>query len=104
MIEKEPDCAFIIFLHGHQVSQSFIKKIKVVNNVMVSVYTNEDMSDAYQKFRNGKLLYAVYRRYDEQDKDNILSGMSFRHIRHLHFCGRIFPAHLRHRKTFISML
>lgn len=74
MIEKEPDCAFILFLRGHQISQSFIKKMKTVKNVMVSVYTNEDMQGACQKLRDAKLLYAVYHRYTEQDKENILSG------------------------------
>lgn len=74
MIEKEPDCAFILFLRGHQISQSFIKKLKTVKNVMVSVYTNEDMQGACQKLRDAKLLYAVYQRYTEKDREHILSG------------------------------
>lgn len=73
-IEKEPDCAFILFLRGHQINQSFIKKMKTIQNVMVSVYTNEDMLGACQKLQDAKLLYAVYHRYTEQDKENILSG------------------------------
>lgn len=84
MIEKEPDCAFILFLRGHQVSQSFIKKIKTVKNVMVSVYTNEDMQDACQKLRDTKLLYAVYQRYTEQDKENIISGNWLRSVLPVH--------------------
>lgn len=74
MIEKEPDCAFILFLHGHQVSPSFMKKMETVKNVMVSVYTNEDMPSACQKLRDANLLYAVHQRYTEQDKESVING------------------------------
>ena len=74
MIEGEPDCAFVVFLHGNQVSQSFIKRLKSVKNVMVSVYTDEEMPDACRKLRSAKLLYAVHQHYKEQDKENILNG------------------------------
>ena len=74
MIEKESNCAFVLFLHGHQVGQSFIKKMKSIKNVMVSIYANKDMPAACQKLRDAKLLYAVYQRYTEQDKKNVIDG------------------------------
>lgn len=80
MIEKEPDCAFILFLHGQQVSQSFLEKMKMVKNAMVSVYTDDAMPDACRKLENAGLLYAVYQRYTEQDKTAIQNGEWLRAI------------------------
>ena len=74
LIEKQSECAFIIFLRGYQVSSSFVKKMKAVKNAMTLVYVNKDMPDACQKLRDVKLLYGVYKRYAEQDKKRILSG------------------------------
>lgn len=80
IIKKEADCAFILFLHGHQITPSFINKIKEVKNVMISIYADEDMASACQKLRDARLLYAVNRRYTEQDKQNILSGQWLRSV------------------------
>lgn len=74
LMEKQPECAFILFLRGHQVSSSFVKKMKAVKNAMTLVYVNKDMPGACQKLRDVKLLYGVYERYAEQDKERILSG------------------------------
>ena len=84
MIEKEPDCAFVLFLRGHQISTPFIKRMKTVKNVMISVYTNEDMPDACQKLRDARLLYAVYQRYTEQDKEAIVNGEWLRSVLPVH--------------------
>ena len=74
MIKEKSDCAFILFLHGHQISAVFLKEMKTVKNVMVSVYTNKNMLDACQKLRDAKLLYTVHQKYTEQDKKSIMSG------------------------------
>ena len=49
IIKKESDCAFILFLHGSQITPSFINKIKEVKNVMISIYADEDMASAWWK-------------------------------------------------------
>lgn len=74
LVEKQSECAFILFLRGHQISSSFIKKMKAVKNAMTFVYVNEDMPDTCQKLRDAKLLYGVYERYMEKDRERILSG------------------------------
>lgn len=74
LLQGQPGCAFILFLHGHQISGAFLKKIKSVKNIMVSVYVNEDMTKACRELRDARMLYAVYQRYTEQDKARILSG------------------------------
>lgn len=74
LTKKESDCAFVLFLQGHQISSSFLNGLKSVKNVMVSIYANADMPDACQKLRDAKLLYAVHQRYTEEDKETILNG------------------------------
>lgn len=74
LMQTQPECAFVLFLRGHQVSGSFIDKMKGTKNSMTLVYVNKDMPDACQKLREAKLLYGVYERYAEQDKERILSG------------------------------
>lgn len=74
MAEEEPDCAFLLFLHGAQVSDAFVEKVKRVKNVMISVFADGAMPEACKKLREAKLLYAVHYRYAEQDKARILSG------------------------------
>ncbi len=80
LAEKQPDCAFILFLRGHLVSRALIEKLRTVKNVMVSVYTDEDMGEACQKLSDAKQLYAVYRQYAEQDRESILSGEWLRSV------------------------
>ena len=74
LMQTQPECAFILFLRGHQVSNFFVKKMKAEKNAMTLVYVNEDMAGACQKLREEKLLYGVYERYIEKDKERILSG------------------------------
>ncbi len=74
MIKKKSDCAFILFLQGHQISSSFLKSMETVKNVMISIYADKDTPDACQKLRQARLLYAVHYRYMEQDKENIING------------------------------
>lgn len=80
LIQREPDCAFIFFLRGHQVTNSFLEKMKGINNVMFAVYDNEDMPCACQMFRENKQLYSIYLRYTAKDKERILSGEYFKSI------------------------
>ena len=74
MIQKEPDCAFVLFLRGRQISPDFIEKMKTVKNVMLSVYTDGDMADACGRLREAGLLYAVHQCYGEQARENIVNG------------------------------
>lgn len=74
LLQKQPECAFFLFLRGHQVGSAFVKKMKRMKNAMILVYVNEDMPDACQKLRDAELLYGVYERYMEKDRERIVSG------------------------------
>lgn len=74
LISAEANCAFILFLHGKQVSNAFIEKMKSIKNAMISVCLDLDTEAACKKLRNARLLYAVHYRYLEKDKTRIESG------------------------------
>lgn len=74
LLEGQPDCAFVIFLHGHQLTDDFLKHIKESRNAVISVYNDEEAPQACVKLRQQRLLYGVQQRYTEQDREKILSG------------------------------
>ena len=74
VLNSQPNCAFLLFLHGPQITDSLIKKLEPVKNVMVCVYADEDMNAACQKLQEAKFLYAVYSWYAPQNVDQILNG------------------------------
>lgn len=74
LFEGQPECAFIIFLRGHQITDTFMESVKKNKNVMISVYNNEDAPDICRKLGENRLLFAVYQRYTEDDAENILNN------------------------------
>lgn len=74
LMEKYPDCAFLLFLNENFMCDDSLQKLKDLPNTMIAVYANEDMPGICQKLREAGLLYAVYQRYTEQEKEFILSG------------------------------
>ncbi|MDD3277334.1 MAG: hypothetical protein PHG16_00410 [Lachnospiraceae bacterium] len=74
LLQSQPECAFIIFLHGHQLSDSFIEQMKFIKNGMICIYADDDMISTCKKLQDAKLLYAVYQRYTEQDRERILTN------------------------------
>ena len=71
---EETDCAFVLLLHGRQISDSFVEKMKAIKNVMISIYLDQDTGAACKKLRDARLLYAVHSRYLEKDKTQIING------------------------------
>lgn len=84
IIGNQPDCAFILFVYGSQISSAFTDRIKSFKNVMIAVRIDEDMSKACQKLMDARLLYAVYHRYQEQDRESILNGEWLKSILPVH--------------------
>lgn len=74
IIQNQPECAFILFLNGQQISDTFIKEMQTIKNVMISVEIDQDLFKTCQKFQNAKLLYAAHSCYSEQNKENIING------------------------------
>lgn len=74
LFESQPDCAFMIYLHGRQLTEKFLEKVKESKNVMISVYKDEDTEKACRTLREHRLLYAVHQRYTEENREEILNG------------------------------
>lgn len=75
LLKTHSDSAFVLFLHGSQVSSGFLEQITAVHNAMTAVYDDSKAIDACQKLRENRLLYAIYRNYTDQDLGRILSGV-----------------------------
>lgn len=74
IFEGQPDCAFLLFLRGHQITETLIKHAEKSKNVLIFVFKNEEMPEACIKLREAKLPYAVYQRYTEDDVEKIVNG------------------------------
>lgn len=74
LVQGKADCAFVLFLHGRQIDDAFLTRMRSIKNAMVSVYLDEDTSAACEGLRAGRLLYAVHSWYLDQDVPQIVSG------------------------------
>ena len=74
LLEQEPDCAFVLFVQGEQVTDSFLEKLRHANHVMVSVKAGGKMLQACRRLQAQGRLYAVHDRYTEDNKGRVLSG------------------------------
>lgn len=74
LLNSQPNCAFLLFLHGQQITNSLLKELEPIKNIMICVYADEDMPAACQKLREAKYLYAVYNQYVPKETKQILNG------------------------------
>lgn len=74
VLKGQPNCAFLLFLHGPQIADSLIHELASIKNVMICIYADGDMPVACQKLKDHKYLYAVYSRYAPKDVAQILNG------------------------------
>lgn len=74
LLKSQPGCAFVLYLHGAQITKSFLTEFHAVRNVMISIYADEKMPEACKKLRDSHYLYAVYTHYTEWDAQHILQG------------------------------
>ncbi|MDD3337598.1 MAG: hypothetical protein PHS82_01935 [Lachnospiraceae bacterium] len=74
LLQSQPECAFILFLRGNQITDSFIEQMKSEKNAMIAVYADADIQETCKTLRSARLLYAVYLRYTEEDRKNIVTG------------------------------
>lgn len=80
LLQTQPDCAFILFLRGSQITPALIRLFETVKNVMICVHANDDMDEACGRLREARFLYAVYKPYSESSKEEILGGQWLQEI------------------------
>ncbi len=74
LVKGRPDCAFVVFLKGVQVTKEYREMAGAVKNVMTAVCGEEAMEEACGALRKNGLLYGVYGKYSQGNKDGILNG------------------------------
>ena len=74
LLKSQPNCAFILFLHGSQITDSFLTEFEPVHNVMISVYVDDQMPAACKALQDARFLYAVHECYTKKDREGILNG------------------------------
>lgn len=74
LVMEYPDCAFLLFLEGGQISSAFLEELAPLKNVMVSVRRGEAMEQACRALRAAGRLYAVHGSYSEEEAGYVRSG------------------------------
>ncbi|MDD3206492.1 MAG: hypothetical protein PHS74_12285 [Lachnospiraceae bacterium] len=91
--EEQPDCAFVVFLKGHQITETFMDHAKKSKNLMIAVYKNEEMPDVCAKLRENKMLFAIYQRYLENDAEDVISEHWISEVQEYHPQMALLAAH-----------
>ena len=74
LIKEHMDCAFILFVKPNDLTDEIIKKFQSINNIMISVCARKNPFSACKKLREAGILYSIYFKYSEENKNYILSG------------------------------
>ena len=74
LVMEYPDCAFLLFLEGGQITPAFLEELAPLKNVMVSVRRGEAMEQACRALRTAGRLYAVHGSYSEEEAGYVRSG------------------------------
>ena len=74
VLRKQPECAFVLYTAGERLSPAFIRAAGECGNAMIAVPDDEYMAENCRNLRKARMLYGVYSRYGEQDREKILGG------------------------------
>lgn len=81
LIQKEKDCAFILFCPASCLTDKFLDVAKRTKNLLLSVAYNKSLSsDIFNKLKARNLPYAVHYYYSTSDVDSIISGEIFEEL------------------------
>lgn len=84
LVEHNPDCAMILLCNSASVTEEFAEAAQAVNNVLIGVEYDDSTDAACLVLRDHRLLYSVYRRYTENESEEILSGSYARFAEEMH--------------------
>ena len=83
VLRKQAECAFVLYTDRGRMSPVFIRAAGGCGNVMIAVPDDEYMAENCRNLRKARMLYGIYSRYGEQERENILNGMWLSGIRAL---------------------
>ena len=84
LIKHNPDCAMILLCHSTFVTEDFAVAAESLNNMLIGVEYDDNTDTACLVLRDHRLLYSIYRRYRENESEEILSGSYARFAEELH--------------------
>lgn len=65
LIKKYPRIAFVLFLKWKTLSPNHLQVLKSLHNVMIFIADDGDVSNACEKLYTERMLYGIYRLYNE---------------------------------------
>lgn len=80
LLKSQPRMAFVLFVKGYDVTDEWLGTIQAVKNVMICVADDTAMPNACRKLYNARMLYGIYRTYNDHTADNVLSDAWLTHI------------------------
>ena len=84
LIKNNPDCAIILMCRSASVTEDFAEAAEAVNNMLIGVKYDDNTDSACLVLRDHRLLYSVYRMYNDKDSEKILSGSYARFTEEMH--------------------
>lgn len=84
LIEKNTDCAFILFVKSEHLTDEILTKLEPLHNIMISVCAGKNAISACRELRQKGFLYSVFFKYSEECKRSILSGKWLNFLFSLH--------------------
>ncbi len=73
LVQSQPDMAFVLFINGAQISDDWLERLDAVNNVMICVADDANTAQACDKLHQAKMLYGIYRTYNEDNLEDTVS-------------------------------
>ncbi|NCB52674.1 MAG: hypothetical protein EOM54_12480 [Clostridia bacterium] len=81
IFRKYSDCAFVLFVHGEDLSEGEAEDLTCCKNLMVCISADSaGFAASAVMMRRKKLLYGVYSVYSDKMADDILSGLWLRRV------------------------
>lgn len=84
LIQKNPDCAFILLCRAEDINEEFAEKADSFNNLLIGVDCAANTKMACRILRDHRLLYSIYRNFTDEDLRDVYEGNFFRYAAELH--------------------
>ena len=93
LVEKFPQCAFIIFCSPSEITDALLDESNELYNLMYVIEFSNGVEDACSLLRSRNFLYSIYYPYQECDVDKIINGDILSDTEILHPVFTIFYAY-----------
>lgn len=74
LVKENPDCAFILFCQGEDITQELITEAEPIHNLMFSIAFDRAAATACNVLRRSRFLYSLHFSYRKEDAGMVTSG------------------------------